>query len=552
MPPCTGARAPQSRFPQLGSDAFGEGKGELKDYLERVRKARPSEYHALMCDMDENVAEVQEDTLLAIVGRAKDTEFGRAYGFADIHGVEDYRKRVPVTEFDDYRDAIERMKRGEENILFPGKAVFFAVTSGTTGHAKFIPESATGELVKDLVVQMRKMERERILEEEAPETRFPGARAFIIANSATYTKTEGGIPAGAASGRTAASAGKKSTLLAVPPELFGATDISTESMNYVNLLFTVASRDVVGTILNNVAHFHTLWDQFASDPEPFLTDIQNGTISVELSDRDRSFAMAAWKADPKRAAELRGILRERGSLNVVDVWQRFRYVGCWLSGSVGRFAEEFSYLFPEDTLYLDWGYGASEGKLNIPFISGSPAGFPVSFGYFLEFLEIGKTTPLLLSETKAGMRYEIILTSYSGFYRYNLHDIVEIGMNADGLRTVHFVCKATDQVTIDGHTLYSGDVIDMVRAYEKDHPETFFHIFRGKAVDDGLVMYVEPTGAYDESQFVSFARERLQELGISLKRVERLDQGAGDKAMVVKDAERVKTVNTTKVQIFIR
>ena len=493
---------------------------------------------------------VQEATLLDICARAKDTEFGREHDFCGIRSAEDFRVRVPVTGFDDYRGAIERMKRGEGDILFTGPASYFAVTSGTTGEAKFIPDSPTGEQVKDLVVRYRRQETGRLIAQGAPDTRFEGAKAFVIVNSGTYSMTEGGIPAGAASGRTAAQS-KQSPLIIVPAYLFDSVDVSTESMNYVDVLMSVANRDVVGAILNNVAHFHTLWSQFTDEPAPYISDIRNGTISCDLSPESRCELEAAWKADPERADELEALVASPDGLTVEGVWPRFGYVRCWLAGSVGRFAEEFRGLFPERTLWLDWGYGASEGKFNIPCMPGSPAGYPAVFGYYFEFLRPGEEVPLTLEETCAGERYELVVTSYSGLYRYNIHDLVEIGQTADGAKTMHFVCKTSDKVTIAGHTLFSGDVIDLVRDFEAAHPASFLHAFRAKVEEDGLVMYVEPSGELDDSAFAAFATERLATYGIRLHRVERLDAGAGDAAMIVRDAERVKTVNSTKVQIFM-
>lgn len=493
---------------------------------------------------------IQEATLLEIVGRAADTEFGRAHGFAEITSITDYRKRVPVTEFGDYVETIERLKNGDQDIIFGGRASYFAVTSGTTGKAKYIPDSPVGERVKDLVVAYRRIEANRMIEEFAPKTRFPGAKVFVIVNSGIYTMTEAGIPTGAASGRTATQAGK-SPLIIVPAALFDTLDITTESMNYVDMLMSVANRHVTGAILNNVDHFHTLWREFTDDPAPYIADIRCGTISCDLTPESRAMLEAAWAADPERADELEALAASTGGLTVAGVWPHFGYVRCWLAGSVGRFAEEFRSLFPADTLWLDWGYGASEGKFNVPCAPDSPAGYPALFGYFFEFLKPGEKVPLLLSETRAGERYELVVTSHSGFYRYNIHDLVEIGETADGAKTLYFICKTSDKVTISGHTLFSGDVIDLVRDFEAAHPETFLHSFRAKAEAGGLVMYVEPNGDLDDAAFFSFASKRLAALGVRLTRVERLDKGAAETAMIVRDKERGRTVNSTKAQIFI-
>ena len=70
---------------------------------------------AAMCDDTERV---QHEVLLDIVAKSRDTEWGRRYGFDEVHGVDDFRERVPVTSWDDYAEASERMQRGDTDITF--------------------------------------------------------------------------------------------------------------------------------------------------------------------------------------------------------------------------------------------------------------------------------------------------------------------------------------------------------------------------------------------------------------------------------------------------
>ncbi|UKI46808.1 MAG: GH3 auxin-responsive promoter family protein [Phocaeicola vulgatus] len=59
----------------------------------------------------------QEDFLMTLLRDNKDTEFGKKYDFASIHSIEEYRKRVPVSSFDDYSEAVYRMtEKCETNI----------------------------------------------------------------------------------------------------------------------------------------------------------------------------------------------------------------------------------------------------------------------------------------------------------------------------------------------------------------------------------------------------------------------------------------------------
>ena len=62
--------------------------------------------------------EVQKKYLLELLDENKDTEYGRKYGFSDIHSIEEYQRRVPITVYDDYSGYIDRMTNfGEENLI---------------------------------------------------------------------------------------------------------------------------------------------------------------------------------------------------------------------------------------------------------------------------------------------------------------------------------------------------------------------------------------------------------------------------------------------------
>ena len=81
--------------------------------------------------------------LLRILEQNKDTEYGRKYGFADIHSIEEYQKKVPVSVYDDYAGYILRMSEdGEENLITSGKVVHYNKSSGTVGNPKRIQKNS--------------------------------------------------------------------------------------------------------------------------------------------------------------------------------------------------------------------------------------------------------------------------------------------------------------------------------------------------------------------------------------------------------------------------
>lgn len=83
----------------------------------------------------------QSRVLRDLVRHAEHTAFGRDHGFSGIRSYADFKERVPVRDYEDLRPYIERVVKGEENVLWPGKPAYFAKTSGTTSGTKYIPIS---------------------------------------------------------------------------------------------------------------------------------------------------------------------------------------------------------------------------------------------------------------------------------------------------------------------------------------------------------------------------------------------------------------------------
>jgi len=81
----------------------------------------------------------QHQVFQRIIRKADMTAFGKDHGFYDIHSYEDFKKQVPIRDYEAIRPYIERIRNGERNVLWPGKPLYLAKTSGTTSGAKYIP-----------------------------------------------------------------------------------------------------------------------------------------------------------------------------------------------------------------------------------------------------------------------------------------------------------------------------------------------------------------------------------------------------------------------------
>lgn len=86
-----------------------------------------------------NPVETQRKVFEALISEAKNTVFGKDHNFEGINSFGDFAKQVPVRDYEELKPYIELVVSGEENILWLGKPLYFAKTSGTTSGAKYIP-----------------------------------------------------------------------------------------------------------------------------------------------------------------------------------------------------------------------------------------------------------------------------------------------------------------------------------------------------------------------------------------------------------------------------
>ncbi|OMP32220.1 GH3 auxin-responsive promoter family protein [Mangrovimonas sp. DI 80] len=83
--------------------------------------------------------ETQQKVFNELISEAAGTQFGKDHDFVSINSYEDFKKRVPIRDYEALKSYVDRVVAGEENVLWKGKPLYFAKTSGTTSGAKYIP-----------------------------------------------------------------------------------------------------------------------------------------------------------------------------------------------------------------------------------------------------------------------------------------------------------------------------------------------------------------------------------------------------------------------------
>lgn len=139
--------------------------------------------------------ETQEKVFKSLIETASNTKFGKDHSFNAIKTYEDFAKHVPIRDYEDLKPYIEEAVAGKEDILWPGKPLYFAKTSGTTSGAKYIP------LTKESIGEHIKAARDAILiyMEETGKNNFVDGKMIFLQGSPEL-EVENGIPHGRLSG----------------------------------------------------------------------------------------------------------------------------------------------------------------------------------------------------------------------------------------------------------------------------------------------------------------------------------------------------------------
>jgi hypothetical protein len=140
--------------------------------------------------------EAQTELLLRLLAQARDTAFGRDHGFASIRTHADYAQAVPVRDYEALRLWIDRAYGGTPDVLWPGRPLYFAKTSGTTSGTKYIP------LTRPSMQCQVKGARDALFcyIHETRDTRFLDGKMIFLSGSPTLELNAAGIPVGRLSG----------------------------------------------------------------------------------------------------------------------------------------------------------------------------------------------------------------------------------------------------------------------------------------------------------------------------------------------------------------
>lgn len=414
---------------------------------------------------------VQEQLLLAHLKENQDTDFGRENGFAEIHSIEDYQKRVPVREYDEFAPYIERMVKGEDNVLITEHIAHYNKTSGTLGCSKYIP------LAKKQVSICGKY--------------FALYTNAMVSTKIGYGWNDGKginlqegnsdvLPTGSTYGCASSIATKDGPFKNMYSEIYTSPVEARQPAKgvvtrYIHARFALTEPNATYVVSTFASIMLEMFRYVEDNHEMLVRDIEQGTIdkSVNLPDEVRASLLTQIRPDPKRAEELRKAFAEGFDTPwALRVWPKLEYAISVFGANFSSYTEKLKNCILGDSVRLFYfGVAASEGIFSV--VSGmdtedtimAPDGCCLT-----EFRDADdeSATCLTMDQLEVGKRYELIITNYSGLYRYRMHDVICVTGYHNKTPLIRFENRAGFAVNIRGEKTSESAIRSMIKETEKE------------------------------------------------------------------------------------
>ncbi|HIT84172.1 MAG TPA: GH3 auxin-responsive promoter family protein [Candidatus Avibacteroides faecavium] len=352
---------------------------------------------------------VQQKVLRRLLNDAAHTTWGREHGYASIKSYTDYAAAVPLQTYDDLKPYIDRMRNGEDNLLWHSKVKWYAQSSGTTNDkSKYIPVTCEG---LDDTHYRGGADCVAIYLGMNPSSRFFSGKGLILGGSFNEQPNPDGSRVGDLSA------------------------VLMQNINPVVNFFRVPSKEVA------------LMREWESKIERLARD----TASVNVTNLS---GVPSWML-----VVLKRVLDITGKRGIEEVWPNLEV---FFHGGVSftPYRSQYKELIKSDQMHYVETYNASEGFFGIQSDLSDPSMMlMIDYGVFYEFVpmtEFGKPNAraVSLTDVELGKNYAMVISSSCGLWRYVIGDTVMFTSKSPYKfritgRTKHFINAFGEELIVD-------------------------------------------------------------------------------------------------------
>lgn len=404
-----------------------------------------------------DVRGVQSTLLRRLLSRNGQTWFGRQHQFGQIQGAVEYRRAVPLSTYDDYREPIERIARGDQGVLTAERVLLLEPTSGTTSAEKLVPYTAglRRQFQRAVRVWIADLFRHR------PAVRRGAAYWSVTPLASEDRTTAGGIRVGFYDDSQYLAAVEQILLygsLAVPPDV--ARCESVASALYATSFFLLRAGNLALISVWSPTFLSELLSFLRRHAGALCRDVAAGEISRPM----HAALQRSYRPMPRRAARVASVLETAATRPdwAQRLWPELALVSCWCDGPSSLFASALREQLPAIE-FQPKGLLATEAAISVPLV-GRPGAALAVRSHFFEFRPVhhgcepvGQDT-LLADELTVGERYQVVVTTAGGFYRYQLRDEIEVVGFYREVPLIRFIGKCDHTSDMVGEKLSASQV----------------------------------------------------------------------------------------------
>ena len=324
--------------------------------------------------------DVQTEWLYSLIYEASDTFYGKKFGFESIKNYKQFKENIPLSDYESLKPFIDRMRRGEQNLLWHSDIKWFAKSSGTTDKSKFLPVS----------------------QESLEGCHYNAGRDMITLHCHNHPDTQ------LFTGKNLALGGS------FREDFFGDHSSFHGDVSAIIIQNLPMWADYFRAPDVSIA----LMDEWESKLEKMALSMMNENV-VSLA------GVPSWML-----VLLKKILEKKQAASLKEVWPNLEV---YFHGGVNfaPYREQFAKLFDDNRMHFLQLYNASEGFFGIQDQANSDEMLlMLDYGIFYEFLALddqlkGDFSKVKhLDDVQPGIDYAVIITTNAGLWRYQLGDVI--------------------------------------------------------------------------------------------------------------------------------
>ena len=440
-----------------------------------------------------NAEQIQRTQLRELVSAARDTEWGKSFGYKNISSYESYARSVPLQNYDDMKPYIMRMINGERNILVPSGVSWYAQSSGTTNdRSKYIP--VTKEILRRCHYQGG-YDSVALYLRENPDSNFFRSKGLILGGSHSPSALNASARCG--------------DLSAVLIQNLGSI------VNY----FRVPSKEII----------------LMDDWESKIRAIVEHTCDKDVNSLS---GVPSWML-----VLIKEVLRETGRESLAEVWPNLEV---FFHGGISfePYRHQYKALIPSEKMHYVETYNASEGFFGIQSeqADGSLL-LMLDYGTFYEFIptsELGSDSPsvLPLEAVEVGRNYAIIISTLGGLWRYAIGDTVRFTSVEPykfviSGRTKHYINAFGEELMVDNADKALSATCKDTGAIVKEYTAApFFRLDKAGGCHQWIIEFDREPQSVSVEAFAEILDNNLRELNSDY------------------DAKRYKDISLTRLEII--